>query len=193
MTELTISVRVGSYKIGDQKLHAGKRDAADSNRRPNACGLPPAAHDDDQIPRNDQRYGRAQTAHVLAQVKQRQPGSCRERNKRNANGAEGDWRGVCEQTNGGCIERLETESAENCGRNCDGSSEAGGAFEKRPKGEGDEKRLQRRVARQVADRILQDFKFPGMHRDPVQEDGPVNDPKDRECAEGSAIECRIER
>jgi hypothetical protein len=48
--------------------------------------------------------------------------------------------------------------------------------------------LQTPVRRQAADRVLDDLEIAGLERDPVEHDGPVDDPADRKETESRTID-----
>ena len=176
-----------SHVIRHQELRAGEGDAAHGGRREHAAQALPAAHDQDEVSRHEERDGGADASHAGAQPVERESGGEREGLDGDPDGAEGHRGGVGQQADGGGVERFEAEAGEHGRRHRHRSAEARRAFDECAESEGDEQRLQAAVVGEVPDGFFQDFEFTALQGDAVEQNRAENHPPDGEEAEGGAV------
>ena len=114
---------------------------------------------------------------------------------RGADGAEGDRRGVGQQSNSGGTQRREADGHQHDSGDRDGRSEAGEGFEHRTETEGDDDRLDTRVVRDEVEGCAQVVEAAAHDGDLVEHDRAEDDPHDREETEdrtlGRGQQCEV--
>ena len=153
----------------------------------------PSEHHHDQVGRNEERDRRADAADAGAQAVEGKTGSGGEGGDGDGDRAERHRRGVRQQADGRRAERRHSQARQHRARHRDGSAESRRAFHECAECESDEQRLQARIARQVSDRIFEDFEFAALHRDAIEQDGREHHPPDGKQAERRAVRGRAQR
>ena len=135
-----------SVSCGPMKFET--KNCVPANAMPHAAAAgstpsgPPSAHHHDQVRRHEQRDRRADAAHAGAQAIDGSPVVTASVMIGIRDGAEGHWRRVGQQADGGGVEGRESETGEHGRSHRDRRPESGGAFDERAEGERDQERLQ---------------------------------------------------
>ena len=120
----------------------------------------------------------------------RNAGHRRQRQDRRADRAERDRRRVGDERQAGGVERREAQADQQRRADGDRRAESGRAFDERAERERDEQRLDPAIAREPADRRLDDLELAGLDGQVVEEDRVEDDPADRQEPVGRAVERR---
>ena len=106
---------------------------------------------------------------------------------RSSDGSPGNRRGVGNQIQRSCVERLESQSDHECAGNRDRRAEAGRSFNEGSKTKSHQQHLQPAVGGDSRDRLLHDFELSGLDRNIVEVHGSENDPCDFQNTKGHAV------
>ncbi len=184
--------QVRAHVIRDRKLHRREADTAHGCRGQCGAQRGPSPHDEHEIRRNEHRQRSTDAPDFGAQCLQRQAGDARQGDERCADGTERNRRGVGDKRNGCCLERRKAETGEHGGRHRHGRAESGRPLEEGAERKGDQQRLQARISGETAYRVADDRELSGFLGQPIEHDGPVDDPDDGQEAECRAEGCRAE-
>jgi len=161
-------------------LNDGKGSTGDQQNRPERRQGPAPAVDADHIERQDQCDQRQLPPDHLPERHVRQMGHLAEHRDGNAEGAEGDGRGVKDEREGQRLERREADQDQHGTRDCDRRSETGDSFEEGAEAEADDDEHDPAVVRQVVQQPkTQAFEAARRDRDIVQQKRVYDDPHDR--------------
>ena len=175
--------QLGTDEVGGQKLRDCEGASADQDCRPGLAHSAPAVHDEDDPGRDKKRKeGQLASGH-RADLERIDAGDLPSDKNRNAHCTEGHGRGVGDETEARGIERVESQTGQQGGRDCHRRAKARCAFEKCAERKADQKHLQALVFGNGDHRGPDDFKLPGPDGDFVQEYGHDDNPCDRPQSE----------
>ena len=149
--------------------------------------LLPTDHGFHQPERNDHSGERKYAADHGVEIGFRQSGYRRQRVNRRANRSPGHGRGIGDQIQSSGVEGLESQTDHERAGNRHWRAKARGSFDECAKTKRHQQHLQPAVGGDSGDRLLHDFKLPGLDGNIVEVDRGQNDPGDFQNTEGYAV------
>ncbi|MNC15123.1 hypothetical protein D3C75_629260 [compost metagenome] len=184
-------------EVRGEVLGHSEAQAGYQRGRPGLFDAAQAVHHEHQPERHEQRQQRQLAAGHGADLERVDTGHLPGNDDRNAQGAEGHWRGVGDQAQAGGVQRVEAQAHQQRGSDCHRCAKACRTFQEGTEAEADQQHLQALVVGDRQHRAADHFELAALDREFVQEHRGNDDPGNRPEAVEEAItrsgECHVDR